>query len=231
MHFMVRILLTCTLLIGYAGASQAQPAFEEGVLLYKVDTLERLSENPTPLSIVQMKVYKKGNLARQEMIMVNANNPSDTLRMVQIRNANGIFICMENEKMAILTTYEEEKMDKVNRAANGHLDTYRVEKTGQEVSLAGITTERVFLKNADNTKSFEALVSADLDSPVTLFFEPLSQLKGTPLQFSEREVDWVIRYTAIAVKPQPVAPQLFDINPDFMVITMKQMLEMGHSKN
>ncbi|WP_245565005.1 hypothetical protein [Spirosoma spitsbergense] len=138
---------------------------------------------------------------------------------------------MEKEKMAILTTYEEEKLDKAKRAASGHLETYNAEKTGQKVSLLGIPTERVLLKNVDNTKSFEALVSADLDSPVTLFFEPLSQLKGTPLQFSEREVDWVIRYTAIAVKPQPVAPQLFDINPDFMVITMKQMLEMGHPKN
>ncbi len=231
MQFIVRVLLTCTLLVGYVGASQAQPAFEEGVLLYKVDTLKRLSENPAPLAIVQMKVYKKGNLARQELMMVNASNPSDTLRIVQIRNANGIFIWMEKEKMAILTTYEEEKLDKAKRAASGHLETYSVEKTGQKGSLLGIATERVLLKNADNTKSVDALVSADLDSPVTLFFEPLSQLKGTPLQFSEREVDWVIRYTAIAVKPQPVAPQLFEINPDFMVITMKQMLEMGHSKN
>ena len=185
MHLILRLLLCCSLFAGYVIALQAQPAFEEGVLLYKVDTLERLSENPTPLSIVQMKVYKKGNLARQEMIMVNASNPSDTLRIVQIRNANGIFICMENEKMAILTTYEEEKMDKVNRAANGHLETYKVEKTGQEVPLLGIITERVFLKKTDNSKPLEALVSADLESPVTLFFEPLSEVKGTPLQFSD----------------------------------------------
>ncbi len=71
MHVTLRVLLTCSLLVGYVGASQAQPAFEEGVLLYKVDTLKRLSENPAPLAMVQMKVYKKGNLARQEMMLVD----------------------------------------------------------------------------------------------------------------------------------------------------------------
>ncbi len=138
---------------------------------------------------------------------------------------------MEKEKMAILTTYEEEKLDKAKRAASGHLETYTVEKTGEKGSSLGIATERVFLKNADNTKSVDALVNADLDSPVTSFFEPLSQLKGTPLQFSEWEQDWVIRYTAIAVKPQPLASQLFDVSPDFMIISMKQVMEMGKGKN
>ena len=230
MYFTLRVWLTCSLLVSYVVVSQAQPDFKEGFLLYKVDTLERLSANPTPFPVVQMKFYKKGDLARHEMILVDNRKPFDTLRTVQIRNANGIYICMENMKTAILMTYEEEKLDKANRAANGYPATYSVEKTGQKVSLLGILTERVLLKNADKTKPLEALVSANLDSPVTLFFESLSQVIGTPLQFSEREEDWIIRYTAIAIKSQPVASQLFDVDPGFTVITMKQMLEMGQGK-
>jgi hypothetical protein len=40
-----------------------------------------------------------------------------------------------------------------------------------------------------------------------------------------------MRYTAIAINPQPVAPQLFDVGPEFMVVTMKQVQEMGKKKN
>ncbi len=231
MHFTVRLLLNCSLLIGCVAALQAQPIFKEGVLIYKADTLERLSANPNPMRVVQMKVYKKGDLARQEMILVDPINRSDTVQIVQIRNTNGIYICLGAEKIAVLTTYEEEKLDKANRTASGHLETYKVEKTGQEVQLLGITTERVFLKKTDNTKSLEALVSIDLESPVAVFFEPLSQVKGTPLQFSDQEQDWIIIYTAIAIKPQIVSPQLFDIDPAFMVVNMKQVQEMGKEKN
>lgn len=217
--------------IGITLNLQAQSVFEEGMLLYEVDTLERLVPNPGKYSIVQMKVYKKGKLARQEIISVNGANRSDTLRSTQIRNALGIYICLETnstpEKIAVLTTYEEEQFDKMNRAKKGHLPTYTIEKKGQKSELLGMNAERVLLKSATDTKPLEAWITTVIEVPVGLFFESLSQVKGTPLQFSEREGDWLIRYTATTIENRGLPEQLFEVDPKFMVVTMKQMQEMG----
>jgi len=227
----LHIVLVCLFSFSTMSYAQAQTPSFEGVLTYKADILKRLVSNSGQICIVSMKVYTKGQLTRQELIAISEDKQPDTIRATQIRNDQGIFLCLENssqpEKMAILMSYKEEEDDKKNRTEKGNFPLYIVEKTGQYVSLMGVNTERVLLKGDGEVKSSEALISTDINVPVGLFYESLSQIKGTPLQFTEQEYDWLVQYTIVAIEPQTLSKQLFEVDSTFMIIPMKQMQEMG----
>ncbi len=209
----------------------AQSTFEEGVLVYKADTLKRLDFTSAPFYVSQMRIYKKGNLIRQEVIHFNLSNSSDTIRTTQIRNAKGVYLCLEGrsdaESMAILRSYEDERLEREDRVAKGYLKPYAIKKTGQKKQLIGISTERIIIQGVDKTKQIETLVSEGINVPVGLFYEPLREIKGTPLQFVDYDGGWATRYTAVAVEPRKIDAKLFEVDPKFMVVSMKQMLEMG----
>ena len=210
---------------------KAQSPFREGVLTYKADTIKRLVSKPSKMYISQMRVYIKGQLARHDIISISGGEQRDTIRTSQIRNEQGIYICLDPssqpEKVAILMSYKEEQEDKANRMAKGNLSHYTVKKTGQHVKLLGVNTERVLLKGDDKTNPLEVSVSTDINVPVGLFYESLSQIKGTPLQFTEEEDDWLYQYTIEAIESQPLSKQIFEVDPKFMIIPMKMFQEMG----
>jgi hypothetical protein len=178
-----------------------------------------------------MRVYIKGGLVRHEIISTSGGKQHDTIRTTQIRNEEGIYMCLASssqpEKIAILMSYKEEQEDKAKRVAKGTFIHYTAKKTGQHVRLLGINTERVILKSDDKNKLLEALVSTDINVPIGLFYESLSQIKGTPLQFTEQEDDWLVQYTIEAIKSETLPKQLFEVDSKFMIVPLKVMQEMG----
>lgn len=221
---------TCVIIF-FSFQVAGQSTFQEGVLTYRADTLRRLEPTPAGYITSRMMLYKKGDLVRLEIWRVSTFGKMDTLKSIQkgieVRNKKGIYTWIEPVSnagnIALFISYEDEKLDRANKALNGAQTTYTIEATNEKSKLLGMPTEKVIIKSSDGAKPIEALVSTAIDAPIQLFFEPFRKLKGTPLQFSHSDYGWETRFTATAVNSERLPERLFEVDPKLKVMTLEEM--------
>lgn len=206
----------------------AQTPFQEGVLRYKADTISRTQFNP-PLFPTQTIVYKKGNALRIEIWRASQRDPTAITKDIYIRNKKGTFLFVESSKptrampnIALFMSYEEEKQFKAEQALHG-MEFYSVKRVLQKTTWLNLPAEKVLLKGNSNPELLEATITKAIDIPLGAFFNPVSKLPGTPLQFIVGERGWQIRLTATSLKAQHLADNLFEIGPNRKPMSMSQM--------
>lgn len=226
-----RILTSLLLLAGIQiGKATAQAVFEEGTLIYRVDTVRSLVSHPSAFRGAQFKLYKKGDLIRIEKTRVNQFRPATKEVTIQIRNKKGIYTTGESKfisvaPVAIFMSYDEERINKSKAVSQGMVKAYTSRRTGQRSTILAMPTEKVIITGSGESQLLEAQVTKALDVPVKQFFEHLRGIEGTPLQFTDYEFGWLVRYTLESVKAQPLPDELFRIDPRMEVKTMEQVLE------
>ncbi|WP_247235256.1 hypothetical protein [Telluribacter sp. SYSU D00476] len=223
-----RILISLFLLSGIQiGKATAQAGFKEGILIYRVDTVRSLVSHPAAFRGAQFKLYKKGDLMRIERTKVNHFRPATKEVTIQIRNKKGIYTTGETrfKPMAIFMSYDEERINKSKAVSQGMVKTYTSRRTGQRSTILSMPTEKVIITGSGESQLLEAQVTKALDVPVKQFFEHLQGVEGTPLQFTDYEYGWLVRYTLESVKAQPLPDELFRIDPKMEVKTMEQVLK------
>ncbi|GAB3166840.1 hypothetical protein [Telluribacter humicola] len=226
-----RILIPILLLSGIQiSKTHAQTVFEEGTLIYRVDTIRSLQRHPSAFIGAQFKLYKKGDLIRIESTRVNQYRPATKEVSTQIRNKKGVYITGESKfisapPVAMFMSYDEERINKSKAASQGLVKSYTSRKTGSRSTILSMPVEEVIIMSSDKSQPLEAQVTKALDVPVKQFFEHLQGVEGTPLQFTESQYGWLVRYTLESVTSQPLPDELFQIDPKLKIMTMEQMLK------
>jgi hypothetical protein len=208
----------------------AQTPFREGILTYKADTLNQTGAYTTHYFPTQTIVYKKGNMLRMEIWRVSKLDSTDITKDIYIRNNKGTYLFTESAKsmnvmldnIALFMTYEEEKQFKAEQALFG-MEFYTVDRVLQKVTWLNFPAEKVLLKENSNQESLEAIITKAIDIPLGVFFDPVSKLPGTPLQFILGERGWRIRLTATSLKAQSVANTLFELAASRKPMSLSQM--------
>lgn len=233
-HILYRIHTVVWLIIlgsGYASTTWAQTSEKGGVITFRADTIQRTVPRPGKLYPVKMIIYGKGNLSRQELTMVNRDNRSDTVWTIQIRNSAGIYLCtksnLSTDKFAILMSYEDEKSDNERLIKAGYLRPYGIQASNRRAKWLGVASRWVVFADSLANERTDALVSDVLSVPVATFFNRLSSLKATPVQFSVREEEWVMRYTATKIEQITPSDHLFEVPSDFMVMGFQEFKSLG----
>jgi len=233
-HLLDRINTLVWLMIlgsGYTSATWAQTLVKGGGITFQADTVQRIVARPGKFYPVKMTIYGKGNLARQELMMVNRYNRSDTAWTIQIRNSAGIYLCtksnLSTDKIAILMTYEDEKSENERLIKAGYVRTYNIQTTNRRAKWLGVESRWVVFTDSLANEHTDALVSDVLSVPVATFFNRLSSLKATPVQFSVREEEWVMRYTATKIEQATPLDHLFAVPSDFMVMGFQELKSLG----
>jgi hypothetical protein len=202
----------------------SKPAFPEGVITYKVDTVKRIERGPSINIPVEMKLFRKENLLRLETLIVNRFNKADTSRHIQIVNQTGVFGWSEPRSTKAPTAIV---LPDWSFQLQSKKTGYQVEKTGQQTTLLGLPVERVLLKSSDGDKpaNASALVSTTIDIPIHTFFTAFKQLQKTPLDFVSNESGWQRHYIATAVRRQKLPDELFELPAGMRVKTTKEIVQ------
>jgi hypothetical protein len=207
----------------------AQAAFPEGVLTYRVDTIQRLESHPAAYTTTYFKLYKKGDLVRTEKQSVNKFNPIDRQRSVEIRNKEGIYALIESgstpNDYALFMSYDEEKVTRSRVALQGQLTTYATKATGEKSILLSMSTEKFIVTSSDKSDPIEVQTTKVINVPIGLFFDALRSVEGTPLQFTDSQYGWLNKYTIESIKAQSLADDLFRVDPKLKIMTTEQMLK------
>ena len=206
----------------------AQTLFREGKLIYKGDTLKRLQLHPAAYIPSKLVVYQKGELLRVEFWHADRQDSSNIRKEIQIRNSKGTYtfaefsnsVVAKEANFALFTSYETEKHYNAEAALNGIDDFYRVDRAIQKVTWLDLPAEKVLLKRANKTELTEAILTTAIDLSLKLLITPLDKLLGTPLLFTLDIRGWQIQYTAISFESQPISTTLFEIDPNFSIMTI-----------
>ena len=230
MSFVKCIVFSCLLLLSVLSSLFAQMPFQEGVIRYKADTISWTEPNSPPFFPTQTIVYKKGNVLRIEIWRANKLDSTDIMKDIYIRNEKGAYLFTESTKplnvmlnsIALYMTHEEEKQFKAEQALQG-MKFYTVDRALQKTTWLSLPAEIVLLKGNSNQKSLEAIITKAIDIPLGAFFDPVSKLPGTPLQFVLAERGWQIRLTATNLKAQALADSLFTLDITRKPMSLSQM--------
>jgi hypothetical protein len=226
----------CTAILGFSVSLslKAQPAFSEGVLTYKADTVRRLEASPAGYIISQVVVYKKLDQLRIETLRVNKFNRTDIQKYIQIRNKKGIYLFLESSdsirnavaNFAMFISYEEEKTHRANRILNGSTSNYKVDKVLKNIKWLNLPAQKLRLKGGQNEEESEIVFTNSLDIPIGLVLDsPLAALSGTPLEFVHCEHGWMTRLSADKLKLEKVSTSLFQIDPKLKIMSNEEVLQ------
>ncbi len=226
----------CTTILGFSVSPslKAQPAFSEGVLTYKADTVRRLEASPAGYIMSQVVIYKKQDQLRIETWRVDVVNRTDIQKYIQIRNKKGIYIFIESSdsirnamaNFAMFMSYEEEKTHRANRILNGSASHYKLDKVLKNIKWLKLPAQRVRLKGPQNEEESEIVLTNSLDIPIGLVLEsPLTALPGTPLEFVHCEHGWMTRLSADKLKLEKVSSSLFQIDPKLKIMSNEEVLQ------
>lgn len=206
---------------------KSQNIFKEGIIVYKCDSAINMNGGNYYKVNRQIKLYKKDDLYRLESITRSLYKSFKSEIEVQIINDKGKYIFKDSsfpeEQFAIFVSIEEERQLLSQRAINGQLKVFKVEKIYSHKPLLSIPVEAVILKNVNNNVYINLLLAISIKTKFGLFFEDYRNLEGTPLQFYDYEGDILYHYTATSIVRKPIGNDIFFLNPKYKVLTVGQM--------
>lgn len=205
---------------------QAQIKFTEGVIIYKVDSI--LSNKPTDassISVSEIRLYKKNNLRRMDIISPPSADSMSSFTITQILNEKGMYLVIDSplfnslRKSATFETIEKLEQGPARFAISGRITHCTYGETFKKDMVLGTQAETVYRVEKDPDRTWKLLVAKNIDTSFGLFLPEYQKLAGTPLQFyfDDNNIE-LLHLTAQSITEKPIDDALFTIGPEFDIL-------------
>lgn len=200
----------------------AQVKFIEGVIVYKVDSI--ISDKPkdsSNISISEIRIYKKNNLRRMDLISPPSTESSPSYIITQILNEKGLYFTIESQlfdntkKSALFQTIEEIEKNKAEHKITNKIPEFRFKESAKKRMVLGAQVETVYRVEKDPNRTWQLLVAKNIDTSFGFFFTEYLYLTGTPLQFYFDDNTTIYHLTAQSLTEKVIDDDLFVIGKEY----------------
>jgi hypothetical protein len=218
---MRRVIVICSVLMFVmlltTGSTMAGKPFE-GVITYKITYPDsKFSESQLAMFPKVLTVSVKGSKSRTDLQMSGMN----TVEITDYSDKTSVsLINMMGQKYAIKqTTADIEK--KINEEGKT-----TVELSDETKTIAGYTCKKVVVTVNDDgaVSTYEAYYSSELGTKLANFNNPLyKDIDGALLEFSMKNREVSMKFTATAVEKKNLASKDFEIPSDYTLTTEDEL--------
>ncbi|MEO6684411.1 MAG: hypothetical protein ABIN24_00540 [Dyadobacter sp.] len=219
-------LLLSILIVILSGLNvNAQIKFTEGVIIYKVDSV--VSDKPvnsSNISVSEIRLYKKKNLRRMDIISPPSTDSSPAFVISQILNEKGLYFLLESQlfgdtnKLASFESIQEIEKRKAQYALTGKIPEFRFKENSEKRMFFETQVETVYRIEEEPKRIWKLLVAKDIDTSFGFFLPEYLYLTGTPLQFYFDDNTALYHLTAQSIIKKPIDDALFNIGPEYDIL-------------
>lgn len=215
-----KLLILISILSGIS--ANAQIKFNEGVIIYKVDSI--LSDKPidsSNISIGEIRIYKKNNLRRMDFISPQSTESTPSYIITQILNEKGLYFTIESQlfdntkKSALFQTIEEIEKSKAEHKITNKIPEFRFKESAKKRTVFGAQVETVYRVEKDPNRTWQLLVAKNIDTSFGFFFTEYLYLTGTPFQFYFDDNTTIYHLTAQSLIEKAIDDDLFVIGKEY----------------
>lgn len=208
---------------------KAQSKFTEGVIIFKVDSI--ISDKPidsSSISVSEIRLYKKNNLRRMDIISPPSTDSIPPLIITQILNEKGMYLLFDSplfnnaRKSASFYKIEEIEQSPAHYAISGKITHCTYRETSKKAIVLGTQVETVYRAEKDPDRTWKLLVAKNIDTSFGLFLPEYQKLTGTPLEFyfDDNNIE-LLHLTAQSIIEKPIDDALFNIGPEYDILPSK----------
>ena len=205
----------------------AQVKFTEGVIIFKVDSIlsHKRPIDSSSVSVSEIRLYKKNNLRRMDIISPPSTSLSPSYVITQILNEEGMYLVIDSplfdssRKSATFETIEELEQRPAHFAISGKITHCTYRETSKKTIVLGTQVETVYRAEKDPDRTWKLLVAKNIDTSFGLFLPEYQKLTGTPLEFyfDDNNIE-LLHLTAQSIIEKAIDDALFTIGPEFDIL-------------
>lgn len=222
----IKKLVVITFFILSAIHVSAQIKFTEGLIIFKVDSIlsHKRSIDSSSVSVSEIRLYKKNNLCRMDIISPPSTDSIPTFVISQILNEKGMYLFWtpqpsDNERrFASFETIEEIEKRKAQYALTGKIPKFRFKENAIKRMVFGARVETVYRIEKELNRTWKLLVARDIDTSFGFFLPEYLYLTGTPFQFYFDDNTAIYHLTAQSLTEKVIDDDLFIIGKEYDII-------------